>query len=219
MPGSWWMADAWATSPAYLVSWIVLVVFSIVVHELAHGWTAIKCGDDVPLRSGHMTINPFVHIPPFAWIMFLLVGITWGLMPTNPSNYRRRYDDALVAFAGPASNLVLAVFFSLAAVLWGKYGTGVINQEFYQNMDNFLTLGTVLNAVLFLFNLIPVPPLDGSRILGNFVPAFDRLWQGERGQIIVIVVFVGVFLVAGRIVWGIGGLASALLIDFWSTFI
>ena len=95
----------------------------------------------------------------------------------------------------------------------------MINQEFYQNMDNFLTLGTVLNAVLFLFNLIPVPPLDGSRILGNFFPAFDRLWQGERGQIIVIVVFVGVFLVAGRIVWGIGRLASALLIDFWSTFI
>lgn len=217
MPGSWWMADAWATSPAHLVSWIVLVVFSIVVHELAHGWTAIKCGDDVPQHSGHMTINPFVHIPPFAWIMFLLVGITWGLMPTNPYNYRRRYDEALVAFAGPASNLILTVLFSLAAVLWVKHGSGVINDEFYKNMGNFLALGTMLNFVLFAFNLIPVPPLDGSRILGNFVPAVDRLWQGERGQVIVIVVFVGVFLVAGRIVWAVGEVGASALIQLWSS--
>jgi Zn-dependent protease len=216
MPGSWWMANAWAQSPAYLVSWVVLVVFSIVVHELAHGWMAIRCGDDVPLHSGHMTINPFVHIPPFAWIMFLLAGITWGLMPTNPYNYKRRYDEALVAFAGPASNLILAILFSLGAVLWEKHGVGVINAEFYANMKLFLRLGTMLNVVLFAFNLIPVPPLDGSRILGNFVPAFDRLWQGERGQIVMIVVFVGVFLMAGRIVWPVGETAAREMIALWA---
>jgi Zn-dependent protease len=210
------MATAWAESPAFLVSWVVLVVFSIVVHELAHGWMAMRCGDDVPLHSGHMTINPFVHIPPFAWIMFLLVGITWGLMPTNPSNYRRRYDEAMVAFAGPLSNLILAIFFSLGTVLWVKHGTGVINAEFYGNMERFLWLGTLLNMVLFAFNLIPVPPLDGSRILGNFVPAFDRLWQGERGQIVMIVVFVGLFLIAGRIVWPIGAVVAEAMLTAWS---
>ncbi len=215
MPNSWWMAEAWNNSPAYLVSWVVWVVVSIVIHELAHGWVAIRCGDDVPLHSGHMTINPFVHIPPMAWIIFLLLGFTWGLMPTNPANYRRRYDEALMAFAGPLSNLIQAVVLSLACVLYEKHGVGLINDEFYRNMVNFLFIGTVINIVGFGFNMLPVPPLDGSRILGNFVPAFDRLWRKESAQGVVLVVGLGLMFVGGRFVWPIGRAVADSLVTFW----
>ncbi|MFZ4575011.1 MAG: hypothetical protein ACOYN0_11475, partial [Phycisphaerales bacterium] len=87
----WWISEtinAFSNGKIVLTSWIVWVVVSITLHELAHGWTAMRCGDDVPLRAGHMTFNPLVHIPPMAWIMFALFGFTWGLMPIQPANFR-----------------------------------------------------------------------------------------------------------------------------------
>lgn len=216
MVNSWWLSDAMQDhGMVYVVSWIVWVIASIVLHELAHGWTAIRCGDDVPLHSGHMTINPFVHIPPMAWIMFLLVGITWGLMPVQPANFRGRYDDAKVAAAGPLVNVLLAVGASLAFVLWRQFGQGVGNDALYVNLQQFLFVGTMLNLVLACFNLLPAPPLDGSRILANFVPAYNRLWEGDRGQIAVIVVFAVVFIFAGRIIWPVAAELTGVLVDFW----
>lgn len=213
MPGGWWMTEAWSVSPVYLVSWVVMVVVSIVIHELAHGFVSIRCGDDVPIRSGHMTINPFVHIPPMAWIMFLLLGMTWGLMPVNPHAYRRRYDEALVAFAGPASNVLQAIVLAFAGVLWVRFGSGVINQEFYNNVSIFLSVGVMVNVVGALFNMLPVPPLDGSRILGNFVPAYERLWQREGAQVAIIILSVLLLTLGGRVIWPIGAEVSGWMVE------
>ena len=92
----WWVSDVLdglANGKVVLTSWIVWVAISISLHELGHGWMAIRCGDRTPIDTQHMTINPFVHIPPMAWIMFALFGFTWGLMPVNPSRFRGRYDE------------------------------------------------------------------------------------------------------------------------------
>ena len=82
MASDWWLSTIFHVSPVLACSWIVWVILSICLHELGHGWMAIRCGDNTPRALGHMTLNPFVHIPwPWAWIMFGLFGFTWGLMP------------------------------------------------------------------------------------------------------------------------------------------
>src|SRR5262249_8984123 len=106
---NWWVAEIWNQSPVLLVSWIVWVIGSIVLHELAHGWAALWCGDRTPIETGHMTWNPLVHMGQMSLLMFALVGIAWGQMPVDPSRFRGRYDDAKVALAGPLMNLALAI--------------------------------------------------------------------------------------------------------------
>ena len=87
---------------------VVAVVISITLHELGHGAAALWQGDETPRLLGHMTLDPRAHMPPISWGLLLLVGIAYGLMPVNPSRFRSKHGDALVAFAGPAVNLILA---------------------------------------------------------------------------------------------------------------
>lgn len=196
----WWVASAYQNNPVLLWSWIIWVVISITLHELGHGWMAIRCGDDYPIHSGHMTFNPLVHIPPMAWLMFALFGFTWGLMPVNPSSFRGRYDDAKVAFAGPAVNILLLLFCVAGVVLWTRFATGV-GEPVYPNVTTFLWIGAVLNCMGVVFNLIPIPPLDGSRIVANFSSSYSRLWQSEHGAVIGLMVFAGIFFVGAGKIW------------------
>ena len=197
----WWVAREWEESPVSLVSWVVWVIGSIVLHELAHGWAAIRAGDRTPIDSGHMTWNPLVHMGQTSLIMFALVGIAWGAMPVDPSRFRGRYDDAKVAFAGPAMNLVLfgvAILAAVAAFIFEPR----LGDPLGHNVFVFFITGAYLNLALMFLNLLPVPPLDGSRILGSFVPGFNRLWMGEQAPIIGLVAFVAVFFFGGRYVFG-----------------
>jgi Zn-dependent protease len=186
-----------------------------VLHELAHGWAAIRCGDDTPIHTGHMTWNPLVHMGHFSLIMFALVGIAWGLMPINPNNFRGRFDNAIVAAAGPLMNLSLAVVGLLFYVVvrgWGggAWFSGVVwSDPLYSNLVIFFWLGIMLNVVLMLFNLIPVPPLDGWRILSDVVPAYGRLWMSERSQMIALLVVLAIFVFGSEHVWNIGGRVAA----------
>jgi Zn-dependent protease len=207
---NWWMADVYnSQGMPFLVSWVVWVVVSIVLHELGHGYAAIRCGDDTPKYLGHMTINPFVHIPGMAWILFVLLGMTYGLMPVNPTNFNGRYDDAKVAFAGPLVNLVLGVMCVIAAALWLRFG-GAAPDQFRENLGNFFVVGAAINTMGFFFNLIPVPPLDGSRILGNFVPAYRRVFEAQYGGLIAMVAFGLLFAVGSKYVWALSfGVAYA----------
>ena len=152
---------------------VITVVISIVLHELAHGWAAIWQGDDTPRQMGHMTGDPMVHMGGFSLLALVLIGIAWGQMPVNPNRFRSRYGDALVSVAGPAMNLLLAFLTLTALVVWVKASGGAKDGAAY-NGQFFLRIFGWWNIVLALFNLIPVPPLDGSAILGNFVPAYRR---------------------------------------------
>lgn len=109
---------AWEESPAVLVSWVFWVIVSIVLHELGHGFTAIRAGDRTPIELGHMTPNPIVHMGRSSLIAFALFGFAWGAMPVNPSKFRGPYDRLKVSGAGPAVNVGLAVVCGLACGVW-----------------------------------------------------------------------------------------------------
>jgi len=198
---SWWLTREWAQGPMYLVTWVFWALASVTLHELAHGWAAIREGDDTPRVTGHMTWNPLVHIGRMGAIMFLLIGLPFGAMPVNPSRMRGRYSEAIVSAAGPAMNLLLAAICTVALILWVNPRLGV-QDPFFGNMTHFLWWGAVLNLVLCLFNLVPIPPLDGSRILSDIFPGYGRLWQGEMAGVVGLVLFGVLFMRAGTVLFG-----------------
>ena len=161
----WWVHEQYNIGgPTLVISWAFWVIFSITLHELAHGWAAIWQGDRTPRETGHMTWNPIVHMGGASLIMFALIGIAWGLMPTDPSRYRwGRRGRIVVAGAGPMMNLLLAAASLIALVVLAKFGP--TDTVLGQRLATFFYLGGMLNLVLFGLNLLPVPPLDGSQIL------------------------------------------------------
>jgi len=203
---NWWVEQAWQdpAGPIVLFSWVFWVIGSIVLHELAHGWAAIRQGDDTPIVTGHMTWNPIVHMGPMSLVVFALLGLAWGQMPVDPSRFRGRRGESYVAAAGPAMNLLLAAVALGGLVLWLRGAAGV-SDPMRTNVAIFLERGAVLNIVLMLFNLVPVPPLDGSRILADFVPAYNNLWRSEAGGVIAIVVMLFAFNFAGNLFFGLAG--------------
>lgn len=197
---NWWIADLFqAGRVVELVSWIFWVIFSITMHELAHGWAALWQGDDTPRRLGRMTANPLVHMGPVSLLVFAIVGIAWGMMPTDPSRYRwRRRGRVVVAGAGPAMNLALAAVSILLLVVWLKAGPA--DHRIYENLATFLFTGAWLNVVLALFNLLPVPPLDGANVLAGLSYRAYVLMHHPNAPMI------GMFLVLVVFFSGIGGL-------------
>jgi Zn-dependent protease len=152
--------------PIAFISWVVLVVFSICVHEYAHAATADRLGDDTAAMLGHLTLNPLKQMGALSLVMLAVLGFAWGQVPVNPSRLRGgTRSEALVAAAGPLSNLWLSFAFLLLFILLLKFGDPVRSQV----LLGFLATGALLNMMLCLFNLIPAPPLDGWKILTCFV--------------------------------------------------
>lgn len=183
------------------MSWVAWVIVSITLHELGHGFAALRCGDDTPRALNRITLNPFVHIPQNAWIMFALFGFTWGYMPISPHNFRGRYDDAKVSAAGPAVNLGLFVVCAFAHAAWNAKAPGAVPDHVFDNVLTFLWVGTFINLMGVVFNLIPVPPLDGWRILSDFSPRFRQIWTGQNGTAVSLIAFGLLFFVGSRHIW------------------
>lgn len=199
----WWVLNWYESGgAAVVVSWAFWVVFSIVLHELAHGWAALWQGDDTPRRMGHMTWNPLVHMGPMSLIMFFAIGIAWGLMPVDPSRFRwRRRGRIVVAGAGPAMNIVLALLaLFILLPLWMRFGFGRVDEPLFSNVANFLFIGGWLNIALAMFNLLPLPPLDGSSILAGMWMKW-YIWI-QNPQFITV----GFFLLLAIFLSGIGSL-------------
>ena len=201
------------TDPLYYFTVVFVVVVSIVLHELGHAYAAIWEGDPTPEEHGHLTANPMVHMGPMALIMLAVFGIAWGLTPVNPRNFRHgRKGEALVSFAGPAVNLVLlvvgAVGWTLASLAWGA------NPEPGQsNVLLLLRMLAVMNGVLFLLNMLPIPPLDGFTVLSSLSGAFRRVSaQVERYAMILFlaVFFLGAPYLFEGARWLTDGIASVV---------
>ncbi len=197
----WWVADLMATNPAMLVSWVVWVIGSIVLHELAHGWAAIHRGDRTPIETGHMTWNPLVHMGGMSLLMFALVGIAWGAMPVNTYRLRGKHADALVAAAGPAMNVGLAFVAMILGGAWLAFAKDM-GEPLYTNVWVFFFCGTFLNLFLAGLNLLPIPPLDGGRILASFSPTV-RGWM-DRPQAMMIAMLIAIVIIFrfGGKLWG-----------------
>ena len=206
----WWLADLWSSKngQVLVVSWLVWVIGSIVLHELGHGWAAIRCGDDTPIKSGHMTWNPVVHMGPYSLLALLIIGIAWGMMPVDPSKMKGKFAETKVLAAGPVVNLGLFLVAAVLYALWTPIAERMgVGEPLLTNLDIFLRLGAMLNLVLFLFNLVPIPPLDGGRILMKHSPGFRRLVHDENGQWILLGGFVLLFVFGAELLFGIGNAA------------
>jgi Zn-dependent protease len=218
----WWVEEAWLQGPVILIARVFWVIASIVLHELGHGYAAIRRGDRTPIETGHMTLNPVVHMGPMSLLAFALLGFTWGAMPVSPYRFRGRYAEAFVAAAGPAVNAGLFVLCIGLAVLSAALG-GLVGTNMQLNLVTFFYWGAVLNCLLLLFNLVPVPPLDGHRILGDFVPRFRAFWEQEQSAQIGLFAFLALLFFGSKYIWGAvmaitHGVLDPLLQPFGLTF-
>jgi Zn-dependent protease len=152
------------SNPYFFFSWVLIIVFSICVHEYAHAQMALWKGDDTAALLGHLSLNPLVQMGWMSLLLLALVGIAWGSVPVNPRQLRGRSAHAQVAFAGPVANLILCVLCALAGGLVEVAGVG-------ESIVGFLMMASMANAVLFLFNMLPIPMFDGWTVLALWVPA------------------------------------------------
>jgi Zn-dependent protease len=171
--------------PAFYVVVLFTIVCSVTLHELGHVFAAIQQGDDTPRLLGRVTLDPLVHMGATSLILAALAGIAFGATPVNPARFRGRHGDAFVSFAGPLVNLLLAALMLSALGLWMRANDQTVvfpPLEQRSNLHLFLFVFGWWNVALAMFNLIPVPPLDGASVLGSFVPSYRRVAHMPEAQ-------------------------------------
>lgn len=168
------------------------VLIAITFHEYAHAWMADRLGDDTPRREGRLSLNPLKHMDPIGILMLLFVGFGWGRpVSINPVNFNRtisiRKANALVAFAGPAMNFILAIVFSIIYAVYLAFGGTFLFTDVGNIIETIIISIISMNIGLGVFNLIPLPPLDGSKILVAFLPTNARNWVESHEHILYLV--------------------------------
>ena len=169
------------------------VIIAMTFHEFAHAWMADRLGDDTPRRQGRLTLNPFKHMEPIGMLMLLFAGFGWGRpVEINPNNFNRtitiRKGNALVALAGPVMNLILALIFSIIyALILAFGGVDFMVSEVGDIITTIIVYIISMNVGLGVFNLIPLPPLDGSKVLVAILPTNARNWFESHERILYLV--------------------------------
>ncbi len=171
------MLSSLFSSPVLFLIWAGALLTAITVHEFAHAWSADRLGDPTPRLQGRLTLNPLAHLDPIGTLMLLLVRIGWGkpvqFDPFNLKNPKR--DAAIISLAGPASNIIFAVILAIILRL---------------TQSPIISPFIILNIVLAIFNLIPIHPLDGGKILVGLLPPADAakvdLFLHQYGLFILI---------------------------------
>lgn len=182
------------------------VLLAITFHEFAHAYIATKLGDDTPINQGRLNLNPFSHIDPIGFVLLLFVGFGWGKpVAINPRNFNRKYSqtagEAIVAVAGPAMNFILAIVFTLIYCALYKFAYGFIITTVGSILFSMIQYAIVMNIGLGIFNLIPLPPLDGSKILIHFLPYNGKQWMHDHEEIFhIIFLVIWITGVAGYII-------------------
>jgi len=193
------------SDPAYYFAWVGFAAFSICVHEYAHAYTAVRFGDDTP--RDHLTLNPFRQMGLISIVMLALIGIAWGAVPVNPNGTGSARKDAMISFAGPLSNLILCAVFALLAV--AAYFLG------QEQAGELLSYGGYVNGALCVFNLLPLPPLDGFGILRSLVPKVKR-YDLQARQVLGIVFLVFWLTPVGSIIFSVGNQLFVLFLTLWA---
>lgn len=183
--------------PPIIIARVITLIIAFTLHEYAHAWTATRFGDYTAMDAGRLTLNPLSHLDPFGTLMLIVAGFGWAKpVPINPAIIRRNNPAGVmwVSLAGPLSNLLLA----LAAAIPLRFSLVDITQPsgaIFPSLGYFLLIFVLVNITLFLFNLLPLAPLDGEKVLSYFLP---RSWQpvleGIRRYspyILLFLVFIG----------------------------
>jgi Zn-dependent protease len=187
-----------------------VLIFSVVVHEYAHGWMALRQGDQTALMLGRLTLNPVPHIDPIGSLLVpgMLALLPGGLIfgwakpvPVNPRNFRNyRRGDILVSLAGVAANLLIAIACIVLLVIM-VYSMGLPQPgTIWDTVSRMLRYGVLLNIVLIVFNLLPIPPLDGSHVMYHLLPPQLGLRYRQLGQYGFLILFALLFLTGFRFI-------------------
>lgn len=174
--------------PIMFVVWILAILIALSAHEFSHALVGTSLGDDTARRAGRLTLNPFAHIDIFGFLMLLFVGFGWGKpVPFNQYNLRYpRWGPTMVALAGPGANFIQVIIFGFIMKAITELGGLPIDNLLVQ----FLGLLVVINTVLMLFNIIPIPPLDGSKVLLSLLDspryARTRFLLETRGPLLLL---------------------------------
>ncbi len=191
-----WFGNGWAGIMELLIT-ALCVFLSLSIHEFSHGLAAYKMGDDTASLSGRLSINPLRHIDPIGAICLFLFGFGWARpVPVNPMRFKKKKAGMVItALAGPFSNFVLAfisVFFMRLLIAFAPE-EGIFGQIAYLCLILTQSLA-IMNISLGLFNLIPVPPLDGSKVLNAILPAriYFKIMQYERYGFIVLILLINI---------------------------
>jgi Zn-dependent protease len=184
---------------------ILVLLFAVTVHECAHGWMAYKCGDDTARNSGRLTLNPLAHIDLFGTIMLPLLLVmmhssflfAWAKpVPINPTNFNNPKNDIMkVGASGPVSNLLLAV--ASTVFIWLFQTMKMPATDANIMVQNMLVLSVYINLILAVFNLVPIPPLDGSQILTGLLTAKQQMLYEKIspfGMAIIILLMMSGFI-------------------------
>lgn len=183
------------------------ILIAITFHEFAHAFAADKLGDDTPRNQGRLTLNPLGHLDPIGSIMLLFAGFGWGKpVEVNPRNYDRRFSmdkaDAIVSIAGPLMNFFLAIIFTIIYCAIYKFANEVfILSQVGQIIISMISITIAINVGLGVFNLIPLPPLDGSKVIKPFLPYNAKQWF-ENNEKIFEMIFVVLWIIGvlGKII-------------------
>lgn len=178
---------------------VVAALFAIILHEIAHGFVSTWLGDPTPKRQGRLSLNPLKHLDPIGTLCLIFFHVGWAKpVVVNPDYYKnKKRGMALVALAGPLMNFLLAIFSIIIMAIFVKVNA-------YSNVliiiYNFLLYFSVINLGLGLFNLIPIPPLDGSRILGAFLKddTYEQYMKYERYGFIIIAILLALSSLRGN---------------------
>jgi Zn-dependent protease len=194
-------------TPERLAEWVtyyIVLLFSVSVHESAHAWTALRMGDDTASLQGRISLNPLVHIDPIGTILMPVMQLFFSSIPilawakptpVSAHNFRKlARGHILVAGAGPVSNMILAAIFTLAYAVLVRSG---LAQDDYMALFAGVRAGIVMNVGLAIFNLVPLPPLDGSWIVSWGLPrpmaeVYDRIAEPYGQYILLLLILTGV---------------------------
>lgn len=196
-----------ASQPDLLIFFVIAIIIAITIHEFSHAWMATILGDPTSKFSGRLTLNPMAHLDPLGTIMIFIVGLGWGRpVPYNPNFVRRgKFGEVLIALAGPFSNILIAVIFALPNRIYYMLNGSYLEGQLF----TFLSVVIVMNMILAAFNLLPIPPLDGSKLL-HFI--LDKLglhptvwWSSfERiGPMVLLAVIFAERMLNLNIIWRI----------------
>ena len=167
------------TQPIQALAFLLAVVVAITVHEFAHAWVADYFGDPTPSNQNRISLSPLAHLDLMGSLAFLLVGFGWGKpVMYDPSYFKQRYAELLVALAGPASNVLLAILLHILLLLIGNNAYAV----------QVIELVATINITLAAFNLLPFPPLDGSSIVAFFWPEYRSPRFAQIGGLMLLAI-------------------------------
>jgi len=195
--------------------YLVVLIFSATVHEISHAYVAYKLGDPTAKLMGRMTLNPRVHLTRAGTFAMLLLPIGWANpVIINPRNFKHpSRDTVIVSLAGPISNLLMAFIGAFILVLFYRFP--ISNGALGNAVDEICIIFTQLNILLFIFNLLPIPPLDGSKIITSWLPYRAREWLWRVEQYGIIILFLVIYLLSPVINW-LENLILNGIVDIWA---